>query len=678
MKRFSLMFVIALIFSTNLFAAEKHPFGFDDMIKMHRISEPKVSPDGKWIVFTAGLPNLKANKVEKNLWIVGSDGQGLRQLTDSSTSPNYGTVWFKNSQEFLFVSVDKGSGQIWKMNPFTKKKAQITKFPIDVDNVKLSPDENWILFSAEVFPDCSDFECTVKKDKEIEDNPVKAKIYDDLLFRHWDTWASGKRNHLFIMPVAGGAAIDLTQGINEDAPTKPFGGGEEVAFSPDSKEIAYTIKLAKDPAIHTNLDVYTIDLDTKKQKCITCDNLATDTQPSYSPDGKWLAYLAMKRPGFESDKYDIILMDRKTGNKKSITENWDYSSSAINWSADSKKIYTTAENKGNKSIYLIDIVSGQPKTLVEKHFNDNLDLGNDQFVFTQDSITRPAEIFISKLDGSDLKQVTTMNKAVMDEVLTNEPEEFWFKGAKGESVQGWFIKPVGFKEGEKYPLAYYIHGGPQGSFGDHFHYRWNVELGAGEGFAVAAVNFHGSTGFGQKFTDSISKNWGSLPYEDLMKGLDSVLATHPWIDSKRMCALGASYGGYMVNYIQGKTDRFACLVTHDGEFSNYSAYFNTEELWFPEWEFGGLPWENPKGYTQYSPDQFVKNWKTPMLVIHGAKDYRLVDTEGMSTFTALRRKGIPARFIYFPNENHWVLKPLNSKLWHKEVFDWMKKWTTAK
>lgn len=661
-----------LMSSAVVGAVDRHPFGFEDMAKMMRISAPKASPDGKWIVYSGDLPDLKANKTEKDIWLVSSVGGEPVKLTGSGAT-DYSAAWLNNN-EIVYISVRKGAAQIWKINPFTKAEAQLTKFPIDVDSVDVTPDGN-IYFSAAVYPDCKDIACTAARSKEKDGNPVKAYIYDELLFRHWDTWDDGKRNHLFAMPAGGGEPVDITAGLDADAPTKPWGGFEEVSFAPDGSEAAYTTKTAPNPAVHTNNDIFVYKFAAKETKCITCSNKATDTTPAYSPDGKYLAYLAMKLPGYESDRLRIMLYERASGEVKNLTEGWDYSPLSITWGVDSKTLFVTAEEEGRLKIFSVDIETGKAKTIVKDHYNSSLLVSGDRLIFLQDGFTRPAEIYTSALDGSDLKQVTNMNKAVLEQVSFSEPEEFWFKGARGDMVHGWFFKPAGFKEGEKYPLAYFIHGGPQGAFEDHFHYRWNMEMAPGEGFAAATVNFHGSTGYGSKFKESISRDWGGAPFKDLMMGLDHVLAVNPWIDSGRVCALGASYGGYMVNWIEGQTDRFACLVSHDGDFSTMSSYYNTEELWFPEWDVGGTPYDNPRNYEKWSPDRFVKNWKTPMLVIHGAKDYRVVDTEGMSTFTALRRKGVPARFIYFPNANHWVLKPGDSQLWHKEVYGWMKKWT---
>jgi dipeptidyl aminopeptidase/acylaminoacyl peptidase len=679
MKRIltSLVVIALLIPSLSHAAQKKHPFGFEDMMKLQRLGEPQVSPNGKWIIFSVGKTNLKSNKIERDLWLVSSKGEKPRRLTRHA-KPDYGATWFPKGNRIAYVSVRNKTAQIWTMNPFTLAKKKITNLPVDVDNLSISPDGKLFSFTAEVYPDCNTLSCTAKRDAKKEKDPVKARAYEELLFRHWDTWEDGKRSHVFVMSATGGKPIDMTRGLNTDVPTKPWGGTEEIAFSPDGKEIAYTAKVAPNPALHTNVDIFIADIATQSSQCITCENKAWDTAPAYSPDGRYIAYLAMKRPGYESDRLRIVLYDRITGKKRVLTEKWDRSPSSITWSPDGNAIYTTASNLGNKSIFTINVRDGEVKNLVDKHYNANISIAENLLVFTQDSFTSPKEIFSYNLANSNVTKITDINGPVLKNVVFSKPEEFWFKGARGDRVQGWFFKPVGYKEGEKYPLAYFIHGGPQGAFGDHFHYRWNMEVAPGRGYAAATVNFHGSVGFGQKFTDSIRGDWGGKPYKDIMKGLDFVLKKHKWIAPDRVCALGASYGGYMVNWIEGHTDRFACLVNHDGDFSTFGAYYNTEELWFPEWDMKGTAFKNPKNFTKWSPDQYVKNWKTPMLVIHGARDYRVVDTEGISTFTALKRMGVPARFLYFPNENHWVLKPLNSRRWHSEVYDWMDRWTEVK
>ncbi|HEY2413089.1 MAG TPA: S9 family peptidase, partial [Pirellulaceae bacterium] len=463
-------------------------------------------------------------------------------------------------------------------------------------------------------------------------------------------------------------------------PTKPFGGSEEFAFSPDGKEIAYTAQLPDDIAWSTDLNIYTVAISGGPAKSITAANKATDTGPIYSPDGKTIAYRAMARPGFESDRYRVTLYDRASGKSKTLTESRDRSPSSLAWSPDSKYLLAAAGEAAREKIFQIDAATGEPKAIVGDHYNTGAlycpAAGNSKprIVYSQDSLTAPADIFIANADGSPPKRLTQFNVERMKLAQVSEPAEFHFTGALGDKVQAWILKPVDFTAGKKYPVAFIIHGGPQGAIEDHFHYRWNPQAFAGAGYAVIAVNFHGSTGFGQAFTDSISGDWGGKPYEDLMKGLDYALANYDWLDSNRVAALGASYGGWMVNWINGHTKRFKCLVNHDGGFDEFANYFTTEELWFPEWEFKGLPWEKPELYDKFSPSRYVKDWQTPTLVIHGANDFRLVDAEGIATFTALQRRGIPSQFLYFPDENHWILKPKNSIVWHETILAWLEKW----
>lgn len=666
--------VALLLFCSASGAADKHPFGIDDMLKMQRISDPQISPDGKWIVFTVDHADMKKNKYLKDLWLISVDGKNLRRLTNDDNT-DYGARWFPDSRRIAFIRVQKESAQVWTMNPFTREMRQATHLPVDADNVGISPDGKWFSFTSDVYPDCRTLACTSEKDKAKGEDPVKAYAFDDLLFRHWDHWEDGKRGHLFVMPVGGGDPVDLTPGLEADIPTRPWGGTEEIAFSPDSREISFVTKAEPNPAIHTNADIFTIDIATREKRCVTCDNKGFDTQPLYSPDGRYLAYLSMERAGYESDKLRVFLMDRKSGEKKDLSEKWDRSPTAISWSPDSRTIYAAASDEGVDPIFAVDVGTGSFSKIIADHQNGNATATRDRLVFLQNSFTYPSEIFTSKPDGSDMRQITEFNKQALAQVAMSEPEKFRYKGAGGDMIQGWFMKPTGFKDGMNYPLAYFIHGGPQWPWNDMFHFRWNMEIAAGLGYAAATVNFHGSPGFGREFTDSIRRDWGGKPYVDIMKGLDYVLKSNEWIDAGRMCALGASYGGYMTNWIAGHTDRFACLVTHDGEFSTSSAFYGTEELWFPEWDIGGTPYDNPENYEKWSPDRFVKNWKTPTLVIHGAKDFRVVDVEGLSTFTALRRQGVPARLLYFPDENHWVIKPLNSKRWHDEVYGWLDRWT---
>ncbi len=676
----SVLFLPGCVLSaTTAFAAgradlQKHPFSVRDMVAMERLASPQPSPDGSRVVFTRRVYDAAANKNTTSLWIVSIDGGEPRRLTSapaSDTSPR----WSPDGASIAFVSDRSGSSQIWAIDPSGGEARRLTDLPVDVDNVQWSPDGKRLAFSAEVYPDCPDLACTAKRDKEKADDPVKARLYSRLMIRHWDSWNEGRRSHLFVWPLKGGDPIDILKGADADAPTKPFGGAEEFAWSPDGRSIAFTSKMTGDEAWSTDDNVYLAAADGGGYRCLTCANKAVDTQPAFSPDGKRIAYLAMTRPGYEADRQRVMLYDLATGTSRALTEAWDRSAESVAWSPDGRRLLVTAEEGARRKIFAVDPAGGGATVVVGDHYNSDLAVtSRGRLVFGQDSLTSPTEIVTCRLDGSDARALTRVNAARLETISISRPEEFWFKGALNEKVHGWILRPVDFQEGRRYPLAFLVHGGPQGSWEDHFHYRWNPQAYAGAGYVTVAINFHGSTGFGQAFTDAIRRNWGAAPYEDLMQGLDYVLATYGFVDRDRMGALGASYGGYMINWIAGHTDRFKCLVSHDGEFDTRTSYYTTEELWFPEWEQGGLPWEAGTTHDTWSPALYVDRWKTPMLVIHSAKDFRLPETEGFSVFTALQRRGVPSKLLYFPDENHWVLKAKNSILWHDTVIAWLDQW----
>ena len=652
----------------------------DDMLAMQRVGDPQVSPDGTWVVYSVRDTDFDANRGRVDLWMSSIDGSQTRRLT-SHPDADSDARWTKDGAWIYFMSTRSGSSQVWRIAPSGGEAEQVTKLPADVNGFDLFPDGKRLVVAIDVWPEAKTLAESVKKDDAQAKSKVKAKAYDSLLFRHWDTWEDGKYSHLFVWtpPELGGKADDakdLTPGQTTDSPTHPFGGMEEVDISPDGKTVAFVIRNSgKANAWQTNTDVFLVAADGRgKPVNVTADNKAYDFSPTFSPDGKWLAVKQMKRPGFEADRERISVIDVATKKTRVVTEGWDRSAGGITWSADGKTIYTDTDNVGHHSIFSIDVASGAAKVLVEKGTNTSVQFARDRIVYAHDSLKQPVELYTARLDGSEQRAITHFNDARVKKIEWGEPEQFSFKGAKGDTVYGWVVKPAGFKGG-KAPVAFLVHGGPQGSFGDHFHYRWNPQAYTGRGFAAVFIDFHGSTGYGQAFTDAIRGDWGGAPYEDLMLGLDAALAKYSFLDKDRMAALGASYGGYMINWIAGQTKRFKALVTHDGNIDERMAYFDTEELWFPEWEHGGTPWDNPAGYTKHNPIDYVKNWTTPTLVIHGGLDFRVVDTQGMSTFTALQRKGVPSRFLHFPDENHWVLKPQNSKLWHDEVLAWIEKWT---
>ncbi len=683
MRIFPILSSIVLLITLGIVSSKSqgatHLFSVHDMLAMDRISDPQVSPDNKWIVFVVRTTDLEANRGRTDLWLVDVEGKNLRRLTTSPEN-DLNPRWAPDGKSIWFLSSRSGSSQVWRIKVDGGEAEQITKQPLDINNLIVSPDGKHIAFTMRVFPGSSP-EKTKQKLDEIKNRKASGKIFDRLFIRHWDTWEDGRRSHLFVMKVSGGDPLDLMKRMDADTPSRPFGGPEEITFTPDGKGLIFTTRNAgRKEAWSTNFDLYLVPIDgSKKPQCLTEKNKAWDTTPVFSPDGKTLAYLAMKRPGYESDRYRIVLRDWPNGKERILTENWDRSPISLCWSKNSKTIYVTAENLGQRSLFSIDVKAGKVHTVVKEGYVSSPGVAGDRIVYGLDNFCSPVELYSVKPDGKDVRQITKINAQKIAEARMGDYEQFSFKGWNNETVYGYVVKPVDFDPKKKYPVAFLIHGGPQGSFGNHFHYRWNPQAYAGAGYAAVMIDFHGSTGYGQAFTDAIREDWGGKPLVDLQKGLAAALKKYPWMDGNRVGALGASFGGYMINWIAGNwPDRFRCLVNHDGNLDERMAYFDTEELWFPEWDHGGTPWTSPENYEKQNPVNFVKNWKTPMLVIHGAKDFRVVDTQGFSTFTVLQRLGIPSKLLYFPDESHWVLKPHNSILWHDTVIGWLNRWLKEK
>lgn len=686
LRLISSIILISLAVSYAAGASQSHPFSVHDMLAMDRISDPQVSPDGRSICFVVRRTDLEGNTGRTDLWLVGTDGSGLRKLTTHASNDS-SPRWAPDGKHIWFLSGRSGSSQVWRIRSDGGEAVQITNLPLEVSDLLLSPDGSRIAFSLAVFPDAKRLEETKSRMEEWASRKASGRTYENLLIRHWDTWADGTRNHIFVMPAEGGSPVDLMAGMDADSPSKPFGGTEEFCFTPDGRSIVFTTRDAgRAEAWSTNFDLFVSSIDGRGPRSnLTAENKAWDTAPVFSPDGKTLAYLAMARPGYEADRFRIVLRSWPDGGVRILTENWDRSPDGLVWSSDGRTIYATAENLGQKSLFAVDVASATARTIVMQGTVSSPRLSvvrgagagaQERLVYGLDTLLSPVELFAARLDGSGVQQLTNINKEKLAAARMGEPEQFTFKGANEDTVYCYIVKPADFVPSKKYPVAFLIHGGPQASFGNHFHYRWNPQAYAGAGYAAVMVDFHGSTGYGQGFTDSIRGDWGGKPLIDLQKGLAAALERYPWMDGNRMAALGASFGGYMINWIAGNwPDRFRCLVNHDGNLDERFAYFATEELWFPEWDHEGTPWENPAGYSKHNPVNLVKNWKTPMLVIHSARDFRVVDTEGIATFTALQRRGVPSKFLYFPDENHWVLKPQNSIQWHETVIEWLNRWT---
>jgi dipeptidyl aminopeptidase/acylaminoacyl peptidase len=654
-------------------AAEKtHPLTIHDMLAMDRISDSRVSPDGQMIAFNVRQTDLEANRGRTDIWLVGTDGKGLRRLT-SHPAADFNGRWSACGKWVFFLSTRSGSSQVWRIKVDGGEAEQVTRLPLDVGGLAVG--KGTLAITMEVFPGMTP-EATAAKLDAIAKGKVTGRLYERLFVRHWDTWADGRRSHLFVVPAHGGEAKDLMPAMDADTPSKPFGGPEEIAFTPDGKGLVFTAKdVGREEAWSTDFDLYYVPADgSAAPRCLTEKNQAWDTTPVFSPDGKTLAYLAMSRPRYEADRFRIVLRGWPDGEARVLTEARDRSVASFCWTLDGTKLLASAPDTGQTSLFAVDAATGKADTLVGQGTVAGFGPAGNGVVFERNDLKSPAEIYFIA-PGAGEKAVTAVNAAKLASVRVGEPEQYTFKGWNNETVHGYIVKPVDFDAAKKYPVAFLIHGGPQGSFGNDFHYRWNPQAYAGAGYAVVMVDFHGSTGYGQAFCDSIRGDWGGKPLEDLKKGLAAALAKYPWMDGTRVGALGASYGGYMINWIAGNwPDRFKCLVAHDGNIDERAAYFETEELWFPEWDHMGTPWDNPANYEKHNPANFIKNWKTPMMVVHGGQDFRVVETQGIGSFNVLQRRGIPSQLLYFPDENHWVLKPANSILWHDTVIGWLDKW----
>jgi dipeptidyl aminopeptidase/acylaminoacyl peptidase len=663
-------------FTAQLAWAE--PFSAEHLVRLDRVGAPSVSPDGSQVVYTLRKTDMNANKGRVDLWITDVDGEATRQLTGheaNDTDP----AWSPDGKQVYFLSSRDDSSQVWRIALDGGDAIQVTNLPMDVGTFRLTADGDRLVVSLQVYLDCEDLACTASRDKALEDSPTTGAVYDQLFMRHWDHWLTQKRSRLFALSLKKGVAsgiepLLLSGEIDADVPSRVWGGNEEYAISADGSSVYFTARIrdGKEPS-STNFDIYSAPMNGDGPTLnLTESNPAWDTQPVLSPDGRSLAYLSMERAGFEADRFRIMIRDLDTGSTRELAQDWDRSPSSIVFSHDGASLYANAQDVGNKTLWRIDTASGSTQKLVELGSVSALDSSEQGVVFAKDDLKTPSELFTLADDGSTTRQLTYFSAAQMEDVEAGDYEQFSFTGAEGETVYGWVVKPAGYQEGKQYPVAFLIHGGPQGSFGNHFHYRWNPQTYAGQGFAAVFIDFHGSTGYGQKFTDSISGDWGGNPLVDLQLGLKSALEQYEFLNGEKICALGASYGGYMINWIAGNwAERFDCLVNHDGVFDSRSMYYTTEELWFPEWEHGGPYYANPEGYEKHNPVNFVDNWQTPMLVIHGELDYRVPVTQGIAAFTALQRRGIASRFLYFPDENHWVLKPENSIQWHNEVNRWL-------
>jgi dipeptidyl aminopeptidase/acylaminoacyl peptidase len=731
------LLISVFFFAVSAFAQStaKHPFTFEDMMKLKRVDEPVPSPDGKWVVFSATDVDLEANTKTSHLWIVPASGGESKRLNETSIHEER-PRFSPNGKKLIWTSKATDPTQVW-MCDFNSDSGTLAGSPHQVTNISTgadgaiwSPDGKNIVFTSDVYPDCKDDACNKQRDAELKKSKVKAKIFTRLFYRHWNAFTEFKRSHLFVVSADSVVAAvvstgepnkqaletsasttprDLTPG-DHDVPPFHLGGQDMYAISPDGQELAYTSNIDEVEATSTNNEIFVVPMSGGTPRKISTSPGADET-PLYSPDGKYLAWRSQARAGFESDKWRLMVQDRQSGKTRDLTEKFERSVGGFTWGL---QLSFTFEDHGEQRIGTASVsqtvygnnawVGTAPVSQTVHGYNawewkpanidpahiDNLMWGGGfqtppVLYYTKMSIAASDEIWASEApkDPKHPIRLTHMNDALLSQIDMQPLEPFTFKGANDEEVQGFMVKPPGFDPNKKYPLKFLIHGGPQGAWGNDWTYRWNAELFAvgnpesfrGQGgYVVVMINFHGSTGYGQKFTDSISGDWGGKPYIDLMKGLDYVEKTYPFIDKNREAALGASYGGYMANWLLGHTNRFKCIVSHDGMFNAESAFGTTEELWFPNWEFGGPPWKNREKYRRYSPHEYAANFKTPTLVVHGQLDYRLDVSQGFDLFTTLQTLKVPSKMLYFPDEGHWVLKPQNSRLWYKTVNDWVDQW----
>jgi len=707
-------------------AQQKRPMTFEDMMQMKRLGETAVSPDGKWLAYSVTTVDLDKNTKTPELWLQAIAGGEPFKLAVGQAGDS-GPQFAPDGKRILFLSGRENGQQIWVADFDTETGAtsnarKLTAIATEADNAKWSPDSKSIVFTSAVYPDCPAIspadggvgdKCDADRDAALAASKVKAQIWTHLMYRHWDHYTGEKRSHLFLVSVGTGAMRDLNPGDTHDVP--PFsleGGGCGCDISPDSKELAFTEKLVDDDATSTNSDIFTLDLTDPNAKPVKVSTSpGGDFNPAYSPDGKYLAWRSQARAGYESDKFQLLLYDRAAKTIRDLLPNFDNWVDEFAWGPFSGAIYFVSENHGEAPIYIANVEDGSVRLVARSGEFSNLKprpSGAKQPSLTDPvalyadlmNVGHPSEIvWVSTYDSmqavkgqpepvteefnSETHPITHLNDAFLAQLDLPKMESFWFTAKDGTKLQGFIIRPPGFDATKKYPVKFLIHGGPQGNWGDDWSYRWNAELFAANGYVVVMINMRGSTGYGQAIVDGVNGDWGGKPFTDLMEGLDYAEQHYNFIDKDRECALGASYGGYMANWVLGHTDRFKCIVSHDGMFNAESAFGSTEEDWFNIWEFKGHPWdyygkpdaENP--FRKWSPSLSAKNFKTPTLVIHGQFDYRLDVSEGFQLFDTLQMLGVPSKMLYFPNEGHWVLKPQDSRLWWKTVNDWVDHWTAA-
>jgi dipeptidyl aminopeptidase/acylaminoacyl peptidase len=667
--------LLIVLASAAIAFAQKGPFDVNALLELKRLGDPQISPDSQWVTFTVQSVDVSANKKPQQIWIVPLQGGEPRQLTHEGEA-NHRARWSPDSKRIAYISDSGGSSQIWLMDPDGANARQLTSLATEADNIIWSPDGKNFVFTSEVYPECgADQACNQRLIDAEKNSKVRARIYTDLLYRHWNTWQTKRRSHLLVVPVSGGAPRDLTPGPRE-VPPFSLGGPDDYAISPDGQEVCYSMNADPVPAVSTNSDLYVVSIEGGEVRKIT-NSAGADASPLYSPDKKYLAWRAQFRAGYESDRWRLLLLERTTGKTTVLTESIDRHVNSFTWAPESTGIFFTTGDRGRQNIQLIPVTGGAVRTIAAGDSElDDMQLTRDgkTMVYTEQSGMAPVEIMRVSSSGGAPAGLTRLNDPVLDSRQLTPLEEFWSNAPDGARIHSFLVKPYGFQTGRKYPVLMLIHGGPQGFWGHAWTYRWNAQVFAAAGYVVVMPNPRGSTGYGQKFIDEINGDWGGRAFDDIMAVTDHVVSNFPYADSSKMVAAGGSYGGYMVDWILGHTQRFKALISHSGVYDLASEFGATEELWFPLWESPGTPWDKPEEYAKWSPSHYVKDFHTPTLVIHGELDFRVPYTQGLQLFTALQMQKVPSKLLVFPDEGHWVLKPQNSLLWYRTFIDWIDSW----